>query len=333
MADVSWSRYRDEDCLRLGGVAPEANVRVRAGTAVVVGELPPMAGRLVRDGNDTYFIPRFAFVDGTTYTVLVDGVAAAVLVRPPLDGPVSTEVVDIRPTATEVPRNLLRFYVRFSSRMSEGQAAKHVRLVDDEGEMMVGALLPTEHELWDAERRRLTVLLDPARIKRGLAGHREVGYPLRAGTSFRLVVDEGFLDTRGMPLRACAERRYDVGGDARSRVDPDRWTLTVPRRDSLDPLDVVFDRPLDHGLLTRCLRAIGPDGQVVDGTPTVGAQERSWTFVPRVAWTPGFHQLVVDPVLEDVAGNSVSRVFDRDLTLRRDEPRADRPTTVAFQPR
>jgi hypothetical protein len=332
VADVSWSRYGDDDCLRLGGVAPEASVRVRAGTAVVVGELPPMAGRLVRDGNDTCFVPRFAFVDGTTYTVLVEGVAAAVLVRPRIDGAASTEVIDIRPTATEVPRNLLRFYVQFSSRMSEGQAAKHVRLVDDDGETMLGALLPTEHELWDADRRRLTVLLDPARIKRGLAGHREVGYPLRTGTSFRFVVDEGFRDTRGMPLRACAERRYDVGGDARSRVDPDCWTLTVARRHSLDPLDVVFDRPLDHGLLTRCLHVIGPDSQVVDGTPTVGAQERSWTFVPRVAWAPGLHQLVVDPVLEDVAGNSVSRVFDRDLTLHRDEPRAARPATVTFQP-
>ena len=333
MADVSWSRYGDEDCLRLGGVAPEANVRVRAGTAVVVGELPPMAGRLVRDGSDTCFVPRFAFVDGTTYTVLVEGVATAVLVRPRMDGPASTEVLDIRPTAREVPRNLLRFYVRFSSRMSEGQAANRVRLVDDDGATMLGALLPTEHELWDADRRRLTVLLDPARIKRGLAGHREVGYPLRAGTSFRLVVDEGFRDTRGMPLRRCAERRYDVGGDARGRVDPDRWTLTVPLRHSLDPLDVVFDRPLDHGLLARCLHVIGPDSQLVEGTPTVGSEERSWTFVPRVAWTPGLHQLVVDPVLEDIAGNSVSRVFDRDLTLRRDEPRAARPVTVAFQPR
>jgi hypothetical protein len=333
VADVSWSRYGDEDCLRLGGVAPEANVRVRAGMAVVVGELPPMAGRLVRDGNDTCFVPRFAFVDGTTYTVLVEGVAAAVLVRPRRGGPASTEVIDIRPTATEVPRNLLRFYVRFSSRMSEGQAANYVRLVDDDGARMLGALLPTEHELWDADRCRLTVLLDPARIKRGLAGHREAGYPLRAGTAFRFVVDEGFRDTRGMPLRACAERRYEVGGDSRSRVDPELWALTVPPRHSLVPLDVVFDRPLDHGLLTRCLHVVGPDGQVVDGTPTVGSEERSWTFTPRVAWTPGQHQLVVDPVLEDVAGNSVSRVFDRDLTLRRDEPRAARPVTVAFQPR
>ena len=92
-----------------------------------------------------------------------------------------TRVTGIYPTAAEVPSNLLRLYVWFSAPMSEGCAAEYVRLARDDGGNIAGALLPTEHELWDAARRRLTVLLDPARIKRGLVGHQEVGYPLRAG--------------------------------------------------------------------------------------------------------------------------------------------------------
>ncbi|MEO8697159.1 MAG: hypothetical protein ABI658_26865 [Acidimicrobiales bacterium] len=333
MTDVSWSRHREEECIRLGGVAPEANVRVRAGTAPVAGEMPPMAGRLLRDGDDTCFVPRFAFLDGTTYTVLVDGVAAAVLVRPRSEVAGTTEVIDIRPTATEVPRNLLRLYVRFSDRMSEGQAADHIRLVDDGGEAMAGALLPTEHELWDGDRRRLTVLLDPARIKRGLIGHREVGYPLRDGALFRLVVDEGFRDARGLSLRGGAERRYAVGGDERRRVDPESWTLTVPPHASSQPLAVAFDRPLDHGLLARCLHVVGPDDRVVVGTPTIGGEERSWQFVPRHVWASGSHRLVVDAVLEDLAGNSLSRVFDRDLARPEDDPCEVREVAVAFRTR
>ena len=57
----------------------------------------------------------------------------------------------------------------------------------------------------------------------------------------------------------------------------------------------------------------GPGGQLVDGTPQIGPGEQSWQLVPRRAWAAGPHQLIVDPVLEDLAGNSVSRVFDRDL--------------------
>ena len=332
MADVTWSRCGEEDCLRVGGAAPDAEVRVRTGTAVAAGEFPPMAGRLVRDGDDACFVPRFAFVEGTTYTVVVEGAVAAVLVRPRPDREATTEVLDIRPTATDVPRNLLRFYVQFSARMSEGYAAGHVRLVDDAGNEMVGALLPTEHELWDADRHRLTVLLDPARIKRGLVAHRETGYSIRSGESFRLVIDEGFCDARSTPLRARAERRYAVRGDERHRVDPFLWRVTVPATTTVHPLDVMFDRPLDHGLLSRCLRVVGPDGRPVEGTAVVGPEEQSWRFTPRRAWAPGAHHLVVDPVLEDLAGNSVSRVFDRDLSRAEDAPAEPRPVTLTFTP-
>jgi hypothetical protein len=332
MADVSWSRFRDEDCVRVRGAAPDARIRVRAGSAKVVGELPPMAGRVVHDGDDLCFVPRFPFVGGTTYTVAVDGAAAATLVRPRVDSPPGTEVVAIHPTATRVPRNLLRCYVSFSAPMSEGDAARHVGLVDDDGETMLGALLPTEHELWDAERRRLTVLLDPARIKRGLAGHRQLGYPLRPGEPFRFVVDEGFRDATGRPLRAPANRRYEVGDDERRLVDAHQWSLDIPASGTTKALIVEFDRPLDHALLARCLRVLAPDGTPVAGTPHIGPEERSWRFSPLGRWASAPHRLVIDPVLEDVAGNSVSRVFDRDLTQQGDRTDGS-PIWLAFEPR
>jgi hypothetical protein len=331
MTVVSWSRCGDDDCIRVSRATADATVQVRAG-AIAAYHLPPMAGRVVAEDGDLCFVPRFAFVDGTTYTVAVDGVTAAVLVRPRPDVPATTDVLEILPTATEVPRNFLRFYICFSASMAEGYAAEHVRLLDDAGEPMVGALLPTEHELWDGDRRRLTVLLDPARIKRGLVGHRQIGYPLQPGGSFRVVVDIGFRDAQNVPLRGGAERRYAVTEDVRSHVEPQRWTLTVPPSHTVEPLVVAFDRPLDHGLLGHCLQVIGPGGRRVVGTADAGPEERSWWFAPAEDWMPGAHELVVDPVLEDLAGNSVRRVFDRDLTHREDDPQGDRPIRVAFRP-
>ena len=202
MTEATWSRGGDR--IRLTGLPAGADVRVFPGTAVAAASLPPMAGRLERDGADLCFVPRFAFLDGKSYTVLVNGASAAVLVRPPPEGPAATEVTGIHPTAAEVPVNLLRFYIRFSAPMSEGGAAGQVRLARDDGSVIAGALLPAEHELWDASRRRLTVLLDPARIKRGLAGHRDAGYPLRPGQPFRLIVGSGFLDEIGRA--SCRER-------------------------------------------------------------------------------------------------------------------------------
>ena len=96
MTDVSWSACRGHECLRLRPADPGANVQVRAGVPVVVGNFPPMAGRLLRDGEDVCFVPRFPFVDGTTYTVAVDGAVVAALARPRRDGPATTEVPKCR---------------------------------------------------------------------------------------------------------------------------------------------------------------------------------------------------------------------------------------------
>ncbi len=228
MTDVCWSRFEGVECVRLRDLSSAARVQVRpaaisADLMPTTGELPSMAGRLVRDANDVCFVPRFAFLDGTAYRVDIDGVTAAVLVRRVTEGSATTEVLAIYPTAAKVPRNLLRLYVWFSARMSEGFAGRDISVADSGGAPIRGALLPMEYELWDPDRRRLTVLLDPARIKRGLAAHRQAGYPLGAGQAIRLVVDHGFPDAQGRPLRAGAERHYDVGGDERGRVDPAGW--------------------------------------------------------------------------------------------------------------
>jgi hypothetical protein len=333
VTEASWSRSGGDDCIRLTDLPAGACVQVRPGTAVADGGLPPMAGRLVRDSGDLCFVPRFVFLDGTAYTVTVGGATVATLVRARPHRIATTEVADIRPAGAEVPCNLLRLYVWFSAPMSEGYAAGNVRLADDGGGTIAGALLPGEHELWDASHRRLTVLLDPARIKRGLAGHRGAGYPLRSGEPFRLVVDSGFRDAQGLPLRAGAQRRYEVGGQERRHVDPDSWVLTVPAAGTSEPVQVAFGRPLDHALLARCLHVAGPGGELIDGTVRIGPGEQSWQLVPRRAWARGTHQLIVDPVLEDLAGNSVSRVFDRDLSRPEDEPRQARPVSVPFRPR
>ena len=96
----------------------------------------------------------------------------------------------IYPTAAELPVNLLRVYVHFSAPMSEGWAARAIRVSrEDTGETLDDVFLPPEPELWDPERKRLTMLLDPGRIKRGLVPNLEFGYPLVEGTAVRIAID------------------------------------------------------------------------------------------------------------------------------------------------
>jgi hypothetical protein len=291
-----------------------------------------MSGRVMMDGPDACFVPGFPFVDGTEYVVESQGQAMARLVRPPRLDARTAHVVAVRPSAAEVPRNLLRIYVWFSAPMSEGVAAEHVRLLDEDGTIMEGSLMTSDYELWDVERRRLTLLLDPARIKRGLAPHREIGYPLQEGRSFTLVVGEGFPDARGIAMVGGAEQRYRAGKDERRRVDPGVWGIIPPLENSADPLQFTFDRPLDHALLLRCLRVSDPAGQSVPGIISIGAGERSWSLTPSGPWKRGWHTLMVDPVLEDVAGNSVMRAFDQEWSGAQ-PARAAPPVRLRFEPR
>jgi hypothetical protein len=328
---VSWSTWDGSPCLRVSNAASATRVAVRPASSRGVASRPTTAGRTVADGDDVCFVPRFPFLAGTEYEVEVDGsTIGSVTCTPRPEGPPTTEVVAIRPTAEAVPRNLLRCYVEFSAPMREAGAV-HVRLVDADGEPLVAALLATEYELWDAHRRRLTVLLDPARIKRGLVSHRTLGYPLQEHTSVTLVVDAAFPDASGRPLRAAATRTWHVVGDERRRVTPSSWSLRPGAAGSIAPLHVRFDRPLDHALVTRCLEVVGPTGPV-EGSVEIGPEERSWTFAPAVPWRDAPHRLVVVPVLEDVAGNSVRRVFDRDLSRTEDTQGEQEPVELPFRP-
>ena len=170
-----------------------------------------------------------------------------------------------------------------------------------------------EPELWDRERRRLTLLFDPGRLKRGLRSHEEAGYPLQEGVAVRLAVDEGFRDADGAPLQEHFEQRYEVEGDLRARVDPRNWECRLPAAGTVEALRVRFDRPLDHALLRHALEVTDGAGRPVPGRLEIGAAERSWTFTPAAPWPAGKYRLAIDPRLEDLAGNSIARVFDRDL--------------------
>ena len=160
--------------------------------------------------------------------------------------------------------------------------------------------------------------------------HTEAGYPLTPGRSVTLVVHRAFLDASGAPLAAGAERCYTVGPAIRQRLEPRRWRIEAVHAGTRRPVRAIFDRPIDHALVLRCLTVIDDAGKPVPGHSTLEAGERSWTFTPASTWNGSAYALLVAPELEDVAGNSVTRVFDRDLTNRDHRPRPAAPIHVSL---
>ncbi len=288
---------------------------------------PTIAGSFVLEPESVCFMPRFPFRDGMSYAVVVDsgasqdGPQVLTIQRPTVAATPTTEVVAIYPTAAEIPVNLLKVYVHFSTPMSEGWAAQAITVCrQDNGELLEGVFLPTPPELWDPSRRRLTMLLDPGRIKRGLAPNLEAGYPLVEGVPVKVMVAPDFRDAGGRPLVAGAERCYRVGPPRRERIALHNWKLIPPVAGSAQPLTVEFDHPLDQALLQHCLTVKTTDGTPVSGQGEIGPEERSWRFSPENPWDTGPCRLTIAPHLEDLAGNSPLRVFDRDITIEDDAP-------------
>ena len=228
----------------------------------------------------------------------------------------ATVVQAVHPATREVPANLLRLYVVFSASMSIGEARDRVRLVEADGRRVDGAFLELQEELWDPTRRRLTLLFDPGRIKRGLRGHEELGAPLQVGHRYRLEIDGGWRDGRGRPLGAGFSHELVAGPDDREAPHPSAWRLDPPGGAAAS-LVVRFPEPLDRALLASRLAVEDAAGRRVAGTIDVDEGDRRWRFTPAEAWRPGSYRLRVAPDLEDVAGNSLRRLFDADLTRDR----------------
>jgi hypothetical protein len=307
----------------------------------VFGRLPglqPAAGEFFFSmQGEVCFRPRHPFLAGTAYSLLrlsesAEPVELGSLAAPEnLDGP-TTRVLAIQPAVTVVPANLLRLYVHFSAPMSEGQGAHCLRLLDaDSGDVIEGALLMEPPELWDRGHRRLTVLVEPGRVKRGLRPNREAGRPLNPGRTVAFEVQHTFRDAHGLPLAAGARQTSRVGAPVYRRVDPGRWEWRSPMAGTRDPLTVRFDRPLDSALLESSLVLLSASGAPVEGRAIPASDSCSWRFEPAATWETGAHcALVIDPRLEDLAGNNLYRVFDRDLERSSDNPGERRRAVITI---
>src|SRR5262249_18400476 len=120
-------------------------------------------------------------------------------VAPKPPGP-PTKVAQVYPTADVLPENLLRLYLHFTAPMRRGGAYDCGRIPPGAGKEVVTPFLTLGEELWDPSGRRLTLLLDPGRVKQGLKPREELGPVLEAGKKYTLVIDGRWRDAEGQPL-------------------------------------------------------------------------------------------------------------------------------------
>ncbi len=305
--------------VRLEPFAPEGVFRAPGASSLSVfvdgTDGGPLFGALQSDAGALVFRPRFPLKAGESYRAVVDGTRERVFSLPAPPPPPPTELVRVYPSSAVLPENQLKFYLHFSAPMSRGEAYRRVSLLEGGVRKVELPFLEIGEELWDRSGTRLTLLIDPGRIKSGLRPREEDGPALEKGKSYVLRVDPAWRDAAGFPLKAEHRKSFAVAGPEERMLNPKQWRFEIPRPGTRDPLGLRFDKPLDAGLLARVIEVRDARDRIVEGRGEADLDETRWRFVPAAPWRAGGHALLIESVLEDLAGNSLERPFEVDVIL------------------
>ena len=219
--------------------------------------------------------------------------------------PPSETAILISPEAKVLPANTLRFYIHFPKSGEAHFDRDNLRLLDDEEGVVRDPFLVLSQELWSHDGRRLTVFIEPGRIKRGLGADPAHDPALVVGRRYSLVVTA---------LGRTARHTFDVGEPVLEAIDEKNWNIVPPQVGSLDPLVVHFDRVMDAALCEDEIAICNAAGQVIETCVALSEDGKTMQLIPKAPWRDGEHSLLVTERFEDVCGNRLGEALDHDLS-------------------
>jgi hypothetical protein len=216
-----------------------------------------------------------------------------------------TEVpIRIFPQAKVLPANTLRFYIHFPRPGEAHFDRDQLWLLDEYEQVVPDPFLILSQELWSVDGRRLTVLMEPGRIKRGLGAGPSHEPALVVGRTYSLVVTA---------LGQTARHTFRVSDPVLEAIDETSWRLVSPAVGSRDPAVVHFDRVMDAVLCEDEIAVLTAAGEVVRTRVSLVPEGTAAQLIPSHPWKAGEHRLVVSERLEDVCGNRLGEALDHDL--------------------
>jgi len=209
-------------------------------------------------------------------------------------------VKSFQPSAPILPANTLRFYVAFDRPARGLVHQSDIKLLDSKDTPVENAFMNFGQELWSPDGKRLTVLFDPGKIKRGVEAPDSELSPLKEGYLYKVTFGQ-------------AQHVFRIGPAVRKRIDPASWVIATagaPAR----IVDIKFDRVMDPALLEDQLRVEDEEGRPVSGILRVVGGGRGVRFGASRPLNKGNYQIRISSILEDVAGNQINETLDHTLS-------------------
>jgi len=235
-----------------------------------------------------------------------------------LDGPFVEEVY---PTTSQIPENILRFYVYFSEPIKDGSTIKSIHIFNednvevnlyDTNSSSTGIFLETLEELWSPDYQRITLILDPGRVKTGLEANLELGRSFESGKKYTMEIDTEIEALSGEKLVKKFRKEFQVVSEDRIPPNDDNWKIVIPKENTFDPLRIEFNDILDHAQMISFIRVYDSSNSSLEGEVKFKNNESIWEFYSNSKWEKGNYSIKIDVRLEDLAGNNIQGKFDRD---------------------
>lgn len=287
----------------------------------------PVQGRFSYNANFLIFTPYYPFEKGLTYTVRTkhldtDVYSYRTFILETSEKYDAAELLCIYPSADVLPENLLRFYFYFSTPMKKGEVLKYIQLIDSAGNIDSNAFMQFKQELWSPDGKRLTLLFDPGRIKRGVSTNAELGPALLEGNTYQLSISGEWEDVYGQKLGTTESKAFKVGTGYRTTINISSWNIDTPQAESAQPLSIHFDRIMDYALLQSMIQIQDEEKNKITGHWETLEQEQSIQFIPEKKWQKGNYNIVFERRLEDLAGNNLQGLLDKKITDNKNDKKA-----------
>ena len=218
------------------------------------------------------------------------------------------QVVTVFPSSDTLPENTLRMYLQFSEPMKTINNLEKIKLLDQNGQEVKGAIFNNVYELWDPSQTQLTLIFDPARVKTGLRANERLGRALKPGLSYRLKIED--LETIHHQKITPYEREFYVDLADSTRPNTRNWKVQTPDAGTSAPLKVSLAETADWMSLNHSIMVIDEGENQIEGTIEIGRNEKDWFFTPKKKWKLGTYLVVINARFADPSGNNLNGLFD-----------------------
>ena len=222
---------------------------------------------------------------------------------------IAPKVLEVYPTTDSIPVNILRFYIQFSAPMQEMNILKHIKLRNEENKDITGVFFENQHELWNEDRTKVTLIIDPGRVKLGLLANNKMGRAFDEDKKYTLTIDSLLMDFNDQKLSGKFSKTFVAVKEDRIPPDTENWKLLLPKANSSDAILIDFQDKIDH-ISASTLIKIFQNKEEIQGEISLDNQEQNWAFKPFKSWEKGNYSIIINPRLEDIAANSLNQIFD-----------------------